>query len=210
MTRRIFIEKILRQIYGGFPTDDSEITENLVNVWLNEGIAIAAKQNYKESIEIDRTGYINNSFYVTYSGLSISTDNTENFGYKITLPQIPLAMGRNDGIAQLRFKDQNGFISLSGVPLSMNQVSYADRLKPIPNKIIYWPESNTIKIRSTLQMYLYTAVVKMVSGGDDTDLDSLLNVPDDYIPVITDYIKGQLMFERMAPKDMANDGTENT
>ncbi len=44
-TRYIFLEKILRSVYGEQPSDDSNITYNLANVWLNEGIAIAAKQN---------------------------------------------------------------------------------------------------------------------------------------------------------------------
>ena len=53
MTRRHYIERILRQIYGTYVRDDSSITENLVNSWLNDGIAIAAKQNYRENIAID-------------------------------------------------------------------------------------------------------------------------------------------------------------
>ena len=52
MTRRHYIERILRQIYGTYVRDDSSITENLVNSWLNDGIAIAAKQNYRENIAI--------------------------------------------------------------------------------------------------------------------------------------------------------------
>ncbi len=48
-TRYIFIEKILRAVYGEQPHDDSNITFNLANVWLNEGIGIAAKQNYKDN-----------------------------------------------------------------------------------------------------------------------------------------------------------------
>lgn len=63
MTRRVWIERCLRQIYGGQPSDDSTITVNLVNVWLSTGIGLAAKANYKDNISIDGIGYINNSFY---------------------------------------------------------------------------------------------------------------------------------------------------
>ena len=56
MTRQFFIERALRQIYGGQPTDDSQITVNLVNSWLNDAIATAAKQCYKEGTSLpDKT-----------------------------------------------------------------------------------------------------------------------------------------------------------
>ena len=41
MTRSIYIERILRQIYGGYIPQDSSITENLVNTYLNEAIGVA-------------------------------------------------------------------------------------------------------------------------------------------------------------------------
>ena len=49
----------------------------------------------------------------------------------------------------------------------------------------------------------------MVSGGDSTDLNSTLIVPDDYVPMIVEYIKGQLAFERSRPIDVSNDGVDN-
>jgi hypothetical protein len=59
MTRLEFIERHLRQIYGGFPTDDAQITNNLVNSWLNDAIAAAAKQNQKDNIALDGISYKN-------------------------------------------------------------------------------------------------------------------------------------------------------
>ena len=49
----------------------------------------------------------------------------------------------------------------------------------------------------------------MISGGDATDLTSTLNVPDDYIPLIIDYVSKQLTLERRVPKDVTNDGQDN-
>ena len=89
MTRSFYIERIIRQVYGGQPTDDSEITPNLVNSFINDGIALAAKQNYIESIKMDGVAYVNNGFSTTFSGIAITSDTTNNLGYKLTLPQIP-------------------------------------------------------------------------------------------------------------------------
>ncbi len=208
MTRKQLIYRILIQVYGGIPTDDRDISDTLVNKWINDGIAVAAKQCYKEAIQIEGTGYINNSFYATFSGISITTDDTDNLCYKLTLPQIPIGVGRNEGVSALRFKDSNGFVSLTAIPLSIAQQAYADSMPPIPNKVMYWPEGDTLRMKSPLQLYNYTGVVKMVSSGDSLDLNSLLIIPDDYVPIVIEYVTKNLMTQRSVPQDTANDGLD--
>ena len=208
MTRRAYIERFLIQIYGGLPEDDAEMTYDLINAWLTDGIASAAKQSYKESIQIEGIGYVNNSFYTTFSGLAVVSDDTDNQCYKITLPEVPLGIGRNEGVSTLKFKDENGNVSLTAIPLSINQQAYADSMKPIPNKILYWPEGNTLRAKSSLMLSQFSAVIKMISGGDATNLDSELNVPPDYLPIIQEYLKAQLGFEKVQKPDLVNDGND--
>jgi hypothetical protein len=208
MTRNIFIERILRQIYNGQPSDDSSITYNLVNQWLNDAIGLAAKKNYTDGIQMDGIAYVNNSFYTTFKDLTVELGNIDNVTYSIDLPQIPVALGKNEGIATLQFvKDK--LASQTAIPLSINQVAYIDNLRPIQNKILYWTEGKNIYAKSLIPLTAYTANVRMVSGGDSTDLNSTLIVPDDYVPMIVEYIKGQLAFERSRPIDVSNDGVDN-
>jgi hypothetical protein len=207
MTRSIFIERILRQIYNGQPSDDSSVTYNLVNQWLNDAIGIAAKKNYTDSIQMDGVAYVNNSFYTTYSGLTItSVDNTT---FKFSLPSIPVALGKNEGIATLQFSNSKTPTSFGAVPLSMNQVGYQDTLRPIQNKVIYWSQGQDVYMSTGIPLTAYKATVRMVSGGDSSDLNSTLIIPDDYVPIMIEYIKGQLAFERSRPIDTANDGVDN-
>lgn len=63
MKRHDLIEQIRIQIYGEQPPDDASIDELLVNQYLNQGIGIAAKQNYKDNIQLESIGFVNNSFY---------------------------------------------------------------------------------------------------------------------------------------------------
>ena len=210
MTRNQLIERILRQIYGGQPSDDSNITYSLVNQWLNDAIGGAVKKNYTDAIQMDGVAYVNNSFYTTYSGLSISQDGSPvNMTYKFTLPQIPIALGRNEGVASVRFSDTSGKLSYDAVPLNINQVAYIDQLRPIQNKIVYWSEGTFIYAKSSILLSKYTAAVRMVSGGDSSNLDSVLIIPDDYMPFIVEYIKGQLAFEESRPIDTSNDGVDH-
>ena len=208
MTRKIFIERILRQLYNGQPNDDASITFNQVNQWLNDAIGIAVKKNYTDSVQLDGIAYINNSFYTTYTNLDIAAETVDNVTYSVALPQIPFALGRNEGVATLQIVGDKK-TSQTAIPLSMNQVGYIENLRPIQNKILYWIEADKIYAKSTIPLTEYKATLRMVSGGDSTNLESTLIVPDDYVPVIVEYIKGQLAFERSRAIDTSNDGVDN-
>lgn len=208
MTRRTYIEALLRQIYGDQPRDDSAISINLVNVWLTGGIAAAVKANYKEAIALEGISYINNGFYSTFTGLTITVDTSDNFLYSLTLPSVPYALGMTDGVSSLQFK-KDGQVSDSAIFLSQNQWAYRNNIRRIPNKIICCPEGDLIKIQSVLPLWSYEGIVTMVSTGISTDLDSVLHLPDDYFPVITDFVRQQLGLQRAAPQDVSDDGMDN-
>ena len=207
MTRYALIERILRQIYNGQPSDDSSITYNLVNQWLNDAIGLAVKKNYTDSIQMDGIAYVNNSFYTTYTNLDIAAETVDNVTYSVLLPQIPIALGKNEGVATLQFVGDKK-TSQTGIPLSINQVAYIDNIRPIQNKILYWIEGKNIFVKSSIPLTSYKATLRMVSGGDSKNLESTLIIPDDYIPVIIEYIKGQLAFEKSRPIDTNNDGVD--
>lgn len=206
-TRRQYIEEIRRMIYGSQPSNDAEITPGLVNQKLNQAIGVAAKANYTDSIKIDGIAYVNNSFYTTFKTLSISAD--DQFLWKITLPEIPVGLGSSDGVSTLVFKDSDSEqLSYPVIWLSQNQVSFQKGMRAIPNKLLAYTQGKNIFVMSTLLLSGYTANVTMVSGGDSTDLDSTLNVPPDYFPIMTEYLKAQLMFQRQVPVDSTNDGSD--
>jgi hypothetical protein len=206
MTRNQTIELILRQIYNGQPSDDSSITFSQVNLWLNQAIGMAAKKNYADSMQLDGIAYINNSFYTSYVGLAVV--QFDNNTFQLSLPHIPFALGKNEGVSTVQFKKDN-ILSFTAIPMSINQIAYQENLRPIQNKVLYWQENTKIYIKTDIPMTQYTASVRMVSGGDSTDLSSVLNMPDDYMPIVIEYIKQQLAFERSRPIDQSNDGVDN-
>lgn len=206
MTRAELIERLRRQVYGGFPTNDATITDNLVNAWITDGTALAAKQNYKDNFSIEGIASVNNSFYTTFKGLVITED--ESFLYKCTLPSLPLGIGNVDGISRAVFKNSNNAISFPAVILSENQVSIQRSMRPIPNKILAYPEGGNFFAITNILLNAYTCSITMISGGDATNLSSTLNIPNDYISTIVMYVRGQLVFERNMPVDSQNDGKD--
>ncbi len=207
MIRSSFIERLRRQEYGGFPTDDAEITDNLVNEWIIDGCAIAAKKNYTDNFQLEGIGFVNNSFYSKFKGIAITVD--ERNLWKFTLPQIPIGIGASEGIATVIFKDSRSTLSYPGIPLSENQVGFVRSQRVIPNKILFYPEGIYCYVITPILMNNYTATLTMISGGDSTDLSSTLNIPSDYIPIIVQYVQQQLMIERKQPQDVTNDGQDN-
>lgn len=206
MTRNQFIEQVLRQIYGTYPSDDASITPMLVNQYIDQAIAFAAKTNYSENTRLEGVGFVNNSFYSTFKGIAIAKD--ENDLWKLTLPQVPVGVGANEGVSTLQLKDGQGKLSLPCIPLTENQKTYFQSLQNKPFKTLYYVEGNYAYIISPLKLSDYTATVTLVSGGDSTDLTSKLNVPGDYVPVMLDYIQKQLLLMKTTPRDLSNDGTD--
>lgn len=208
MTRYAFCERVRRLIYGGIPNDDAEITVGLVNNYLLDAIGMAVKTNYGEALKIDGIGYINNSFYATFSNMAIAKSTEDLFDYYATLPQIPFAIGRNEGIASAKVYSSINNQSIDLTPLSENELSYMDKL-PQFDVVYYWNEGKTIKIRTPILLYPdYKIRVRMVSGGDSTNMNSELNIPDEYYPIMTDYIMKMLGFERAQVQDLSNDGVD--
>lgn len=206
MTRLFFIQRLLRQVYNGEPPDSASITTNFVNSLLNDAIAVATKKHYGESLQIENISFMSNSFYTTFRGIAI-TSGLEFGYYTAQLPQIPLALGKNDSIASIRVNDESG-ISQPILRLSVEQVNQYGKL-PKPKGIPVWEENSTLVFDSpSYPLYTCTAVVRMVSGGDSANLGSQINIPDEWIPMVNDYVMQKCVIELQQPKDTVNDGAE--
>lgn len=212
MTRYQLIEQILRAVYGDQPRDDSTITPNLVNLYINQALALAIKNQYRESLQMDGVSYINNSFYSTYRNIPITQE--QNLLWKLRLPTIPMAIGRNEAVANLRLVDAQGREGIDAIPMNINQKGYNYSMRRIPNRLLYYYEGGYAYILSSLLLNQYTANITMVSGGGTgsgsaSDLNSELNATDDIIPFIIDYVVKALLASRQIPQDLTNDGVSN-
>ena len=207
MTKRQYIERIRRLIYGSQPPSEANITVGLVANYLNDAIAIAAKTNYTDNLKLEGIASVNNSFYTTFKSLAVTSD--EQFLWKITLPQLPVGIGGIEGISKVIFKDSSSNqLSYPIVLLTENQVSFQRGMRAIPNKLLAYPEGEFVYVMSTLLLSDYTAQVTMVSGGSSTDLDSTLNVPPDYFAVMNEYLLRILMVQKNQVQDVIDDGSD--
>lgn len=206
MTRRILIEQIRRMMYGGVPTDDANLSEKEVNIYINEALAYMAKVNYTDAIKLDGVESVSDSFYLTFKNLSITKDTTTNY-YSLDLPQVPLGLARGYGIASVTFPTSSG-LAKSPIPISVRELDYMDNLKQPPSKIFYWAEGKKLWFKSYANLVGKLAIVRMVST-ESANLDDELNVPQEYITDIINMIINQLRIRKGAQQDSTNDGLDS-
>ncbi len=205
MTRRVLIEQIRRMLYGGIPTDDANITEKEINLYINEAMAYMAKINYTDAIKLDGVESIADSFYLTFKNLAATRDTDTGY-YSIDLPQVPLGLARGYGIATVTFPTNTGSAK-SPIPISVRELDYMDNLKQPPSKIFYWSEGKKLWFKSYINLVGKNAIVRMVST-ETTNLDDELNVPQEYITDIINLVMGQLRPRKATPQDSTNDGLD--
>lgn len=206
MTRRQYAQLIIQQIYNGPPPADATVTINQVNLYLNGGIAAAIKANYVEGIKIDGVKYVNDSFYLTFSGLSIVKDDTQNFIYTIALPAIPVALGANEAISHIELSKQ-GQTSAPVILLNNQDWGRRNGMRKIGGRIIGRYINKTVELESNALLFNHKANVTMVSGGP-TDLSTEINIPDDFMGTIIAFVREQLLIEKSRPIVAANDGKD--
>lgn len=205
MTRKVLIEQIRRMYYGGVPSDDANLSENEVNLYINQAIAYFAKVNYNESINIDNIENVNDAFYSTFKNLSILKDNDTGY-YYTTLPHAPVGLSRGYGISTVTFPVSTG-LAKAPVAVSPREVAYMENVKLPPSKIFYWAEGNKLWFRSYINLVGKLAIVRMVST-ENTDLSAELNLPQEYISDMIKWIMGQLSTRKQMPEDTTSDGLD--
>lgn len=206
MTRREFIAQIRRMYYGGLPSDDANLREKEVNMYINNAIAFVAKQNYVDSIKMDGIETVSDAFYATFTGLALTLDTTTGY-YSTTLPHPPLGLSRGYGIASVTFPVSTG-LAKAPIPISPRELDMIDNLKKPPSKIFYWAEGDKLMFKSPYYNLVgKNAIVRMIST-ENTNLDAELNVPQEYIPDMFAWIITQLNARRQMMGDALNDGLD--
>lgn len=205
MTRKVLIEQIRRLYYGGTPSDDANLTENEVNVYINQAIAYFAKVNYSDAINLDGIETVGDAFYSTFKNLPITRDNDTGY-YSTTLPHPPLGLARGYGISTVTFPVSTG-LAKAPTPISPREVDYIEQVKLPPSKIFYWAEGNKLWFKSYTNLVGKFAIVRMITA-ENSDKTAELNVPAEYISDIINWIMNQLRVRKGMPEDTTNDGLD--
>lgn len=204
-TRRQYLETIQRLILGGFPSDDTELTINLINQHLNAAIGYAAQTNYNQGIKIDGVESVADAFYAKFTGITITKDGTTGW-YNATLPQQPAGVGAGWDISTFMITTGSG-AKIFAHPITAEEIEFLYNSKSPCNEVFYWVDGVTASLHSCKDLTKYKATVRMIST-QSSNFDSPLTVPDAYLPVVTEYITKILGIQTQRPIDISSDGVE--
>jgi hypothetical protein len=206
MTRRVLIEQIRRLYYGGVPGDDANLTENEVNLYINQAIAYVAKVNYTDAIKLDGVETVSDAFYATFKNLTLTLDSDTGYWYA-SLPHPPLGLSRGYGISTVTFPVSTG-LAKAPVAISPREIDIIDNLKKPPSKIFFWAEGGRLYFKSPYyNLNGKTPIVRMVSA-ESSDLTAEVNVPGEHISEMINWILNQLKVRKGMPEDTTNDGLD--
>lgn len=205
MTRNELIAQIRRMYYGGLPSEEASLRPLEVNQYINEAIAYIAKINYTDSIKLDGVETVSDAFYTTFKNLAITRDTDTGY-YSTTLPHPPIGLSRGYGISTVTFPANTG-LAKAPIAISPRELDFIDQIKTPPSKIFYWAEADKLWFKSYVNLVGKFAIVRMISQ-ENTDLNSELNVPGEYIPDMINWIMSQLNIRKQLAEDNIKSGTE--
>lgn len=205
MTRQNIIDEIRQIIYNGPPNDDAVITPEMVNLHLNEAIAMSVKKTFADSYQIDAVGNIPDGFYITYGGLKPLQDPVTKY-YTLTLPQVPLSLPRGQSISNAVFYSLSN-IKKEGSRISPREIALMFEVPLDTDEIYYWVEQKTMYIWSAKDISSFTAFVRM-AYSQNSDMSSEINCPDDMLANIKQYCLQILMTMHNNPINLGNEGRD--
>jgi len=182
MTRRQAIEIVKRTHYGGLVPVDASHSDREVNLLLNMGIAISAQRAYVGNIQLDNEEFISDAFYVTVTGLSISSDNSVELAYT------PISSKIGVTISNIKVSG----IEKQPVPISSQEIFLWDELPMEKGRIGYYINGSKLQFLSKIPLTSKTMSARLIGTPDGNNLDDELNVPADIIPFAIDYAVGLL------------------
>jgi hypothetical protein len=207
MTRNELIAQIRRMYYGGVPAEEASLREKEVNQYINQAIALVAKENYVDYIKMDGVENVDDAFYTTFKNFSISKDNDTGY-YYTTLPHPPIGLSRGYGIADVTFPVSTG-LAKNPIPISPRELEYVDMVKIPPSKIFFWCEGDKLYFKSYINLVGKSPIVRMISN-ENSDLNAELNVPAEYIPSMINWIMTQLNIRKQMSGDLIREGVDKS
>jgi hypothetical protein len=205
MTVRQAVQLLLRRVSQGRPSDESAITENEVKLWLDHAVAAAAVRAYQGAVQVDGIESVPEGFHHTFKNLVLTED--EDTGYfEFTLPSKPYGLSRGWDITSVKIEGTR-MLSQELLRVSPSQLGFYKTLNPPKNAIFFWVEGVTGIVDSPVD--LTGKKVRVTMPAQSLSMDDEMNVSEDQLVFITEYILKNFLSTLNVQPDLSNDGKPN-
>lgn len=203
-TKRLLIQRITRHLADGYPNEDFPVTDNEVNLYIDECLAFNLVGQVYGMAKVLGNLVVPEGYLTTY-GLSLTQDTANNEWYA-TLPQPPISLPLGYSISRCYLWDAEMGDSEDLFPVEAKRAAFR-KLMPPPPGGRYRVENYIIRVTPTGGTGLtgFTLKVQMAKTRTE-DVNELMALPDDAIQSIFDKVVEKILQRFGVPKDILKDG----
>lgn len=206
-TRQQLIDRILRAYYNGIPTDDAELTNNEVDLYINDAITAVMNRQMMDDYNITGILSVPDGYITTYQlQAPVYDSNTGN--YHTTIPHPPMGIPGTAGILGVYFSGGLGQ-SQPVLYIRPSEMDYFQFMPKPPQAAFYWIEGNEIYFwcRTDLSQSPDKVNIRMATNVQ-SGVNDILSVPPDAVDQIFSLTLQKLMARKGVMQDVTNDGID--
>jgi hypothetical protein len=207
-TRQQLIDRILRFYYDGYPDDQSEISNNEVDLYINDAIATVMNKQAMDEYNITGIMSVPEGYITTYTIPTPSLSDTTGF-YNSTLPHPPMGLPGESGVVGVYFGGGWGQ-SKPILHVKPQEVDYFSFMPMPPQATFYWIENSNIYFwcRTDLTHISDTIYIRMATNVQSSN-SATLNIPPDAVELVFQDVIQKLLMRKNIKSDNLVDGKEN-
>ncbi len=201
---RQLINRVQRHINDEFPSSDFSVSVNEMQLYIEEALATTLIGNVYNGAKVEGNIAVPEGVVTTYS-LPAMAQNTVTREWYSTLPQPPVSLPLGYSVSDGYFADS---VNGKGLPITFvktKRVAYRQYM-PQPQGVLARIEGSRIicQVSDGSSLLNQTLYVTMASTRV-SDIDAVLNVPDDFIEMMLTKVTARLMQRKQVPKDIIQD-----
>ena len=206
-TRKQLIDRILRYYYDGVPDEAATITENEVDLYINDAIASVMNKQAMDAYNITGIMSVPEGYVTTYTISTPSLNDSSGF-YTSSIPHPPMGLPGDSGVVGVYFGGGMGQ-SKPVLYVAPHEVDYFMFMPKPPQAAFYWIEGSTIYFwaRTDLTRTNDTIYIRMATNVQNSN-STVLNIPPDAIDLVFSSVIQKLMPRKGIVQDLINDGSE--
>jgi hypothetical protein len=204
-TRRVFLQRIRKHISNTrLSSDDFEITDNEICLNIDQVQAERIVGMAYQGAKIDGALVVNEAYLITYKLPALSQDYNTGYWYT-SLPQPPMGLPLGYSINRGYFADPSTGVSQEITWIKAKRVGRRMTM-PLQSGVRGWVENNTIYLQASNNFPLIGLQVYIsMPSARTTDLDAIMNMPEDDLDFVFKEVIGMLAQRYGFPIDQIKD-----
>lgn len=203
-TRKMFIQRVERHIADGYPSDEFTASTNEIMLYIDQAIATVIVGQSYAGAKIEGSLVMPEAYLITYELEQLLQDVNTQYWYSI-LPQPPLSLPLGYSVTDVYPVQAGKGRGESFLPIKNKRVSYRKNM-PMPFARRYWIENSKIWFAaSDGSGFLNTKIYVQMPSARTTDINEVMNIPDDALEAIFTNVTNKLIQRYQMPKDVVAD-----